>query len=157
MEKVHSFGFLIGLLFISLGINAQRPAYLENKREKLSVPSPFEQVIAKGDDRDFAYEDDEIVAFEPLSLQAPVHLLIVPKKRIPTLNDLDASETFLVGRMIQVAKKLAKERGIEESGYRLVFNTNEDSGQSVFHIHLHLLGGKPLGSMVDQEWRKNQK
>ena len=96
------------------------------------------------------YEDDEIIAFVPLREQAPVHLLVVPKKRIPTMNDIEESDANLIGRMFLVAKKLAKEKGIDQTGYRLSINTNEDSGQSVFHIHLHLLGGRKLGPMVTQ-------
>ncbi|MCB0662422.1 MAG: histidine triad nucleotide-binding protein, partial [Saprospiraceae bacterium] len=135
----------------------QSDSYLQKKAEKLSKPSPFERLIEEGAERPFAYEDEDIVAFEPLSLQAPVHLLIVPKKRIPTINEVEENQAALVGKMILVAQKLAKEYGIDQTGYRLVFNTNEDSGQSVFHIHLHLLGGNKLGPMVDQTWRSQNK
>ncbi|MFK7972914.1 MAG: histidine triad nucleotide-binding protein [Bacteroidia bacterium] len=98
------------------------------------------------------YEDDDIIAFVPLRSQAPVHILIVPKKRIPTLNDLSEADAAIFGKMYLIAKKLAAEKGIAESGYRTVFNTNEHSGQSVFHIHLHLIGGKLLGPMVTQDY-----
>ena len=87
------------------------------------------------------YEDDDVIAFVPLRLQAPVHLLIVPKKEIPTVNDATDEDLIVFGKMFLVAKKLAKENGISETGYRLTVNVNEDAGQSVFHLHMHLLGG----------------
>lgn len=144
---------LIIFLLLPIFSLAQSTDYQERKAAKLAKPSPFEGVIANAGidgNRELEYEDDEIVAFEPLRLQAPVHLLIVPKRRIPTLNDLTEEDALLVGKMILVAQQLAKKHGIDETGYRLAFNTNEDSGQSVFHIHLHLLGGKKLGPMVEQ-------
>jgi len=97
------------------------------------------------------YEDEDIIAFVPLRLQAPVHLLIVPKKEIHTINEVSEEDTLLLGKLFLVAKKLAKEQGISETGYRLSININEDAGQSVFHLHMHLLGGKTLGPMVTQE------
>ncbi len=145
--------FVILLLVLPIFTFAQSAEYQEKKAAKLAKPSPFEGVIANagvGGNRELEYEDDDIVAFEPLRLQAPVHFLVVPKRRIPTLNDLTEEDALLVGRMILVAQQLAKKHGIDETGYRLAFNTNEDSGQSVFHIHLHLLGGKKLGPMVEQ-------
>ena len=75
---------------------------------------------------------------------AKIHLLIIPKKRINTINNLSDEDTLLVGKMIQVAKDLAKKYEIDESGYRLIFNTNDDGGQTVYHIHLHLIGGEKL-------------
>lgn len=148
------------LVFTVATALAQSPEYLEKKAEKLAQPSPFERVIAEADEdseRALEYEDDEIAAFKPLGGQAPVHFLIVPKRRIPTVNDLTDDDALLVGKMVLVAQKIARKYGIDETGYRLVFNTNEDSGQSVFHIHLHLLGGMKLGPMVDQTWRKEKK
>ena len=97
------------------------------------------------------YEDDDVIAFVPLRLQAPVHLLIVPKKEIHTINDATDEDALVLGKLFLVAKKLAKEKGIAETGYRLSMNINEDAGQSVFHLHMHLLGGKKLGPMVTQE------
>jgi len=88
------------------------------------------------------YEDDEVVAFEDIRPQAPVHVLVIPRRHIPTVNALADDDASLVGRLVLVAKKIAAERGIAESGYRLVLNCNRDSGQEVFHIHLHLLGGR---------------
>ena len=90
------------------------------------------------------HEDDDIVAFEDINPQAPVHLLVVPRKHIPTLNDLTAEDDALVGRMQRLAAALAQERQIAASGYRLVVNCNAGAGQTVFHLHLHLLGGRPM-------------
>ena len=91
---------------------------------------------------EFLHDDDLVLAFKDLRPQAPVHLLVVPKKHITTLNDLMPEDNVLVGHMFQVARKLAKQSNIHEAGYRAVFNVNEAAGQSVFHIHLHLLGGR---------------
>jgi len=93
------------------------------------------------------FEDDEIVAFKDINPAAPIHILIVPKTHIATLNDLDKNHIELMGHMIHTAKKLAEEFKIHESGYRTVINCNSDAGQEVFHLHIHLLGGKPLGKM----------
>lgn len=104
----------------------------------------FCNVIGREAPGRFLYEDDAIVAFDDLNPKAPVHVLIVPKKHIPTLSDLTEEDADLVGRMVLVANRIAAERKIGRSGYRLVFNCNADAGQSVFHIHLHLLGGRPM-------------
>ena len=90
------------------------------------------------------YEDDKVAAFNDINAQAPIHILIVPKKHIATLNELTEEDEALVGHMAFVASNLAKEKGIEKNGYRLIMNCNHDAGQTVFHIHMHLLGGKPL-------------
>jgi histidine triad (HIT) family protein len=101
--------------------------------------------IAAGEiDAKMVHEDDDIVAFEDINPQAPHHLIIIPREHIATVNDLEQAHEPLFGKLASTAKKLAAERGIEESGYRLVMNCNEGAGQSVFHIHLHLLGGRPL-------------
>jgi histidine triad (HIT) family protein len=89
------------------------------------------------------YEDDRILAFNDINAQAPTHVLVVPKRHIATLNDLSADDDALVGEMIRRAAAIAKERGLS-AGYRTVFNTNRDAGQTVFHIHLHLLGGRTM-------------
>lgn len=91
------------------------------------------------------YEDDEVFAFEDISPRAPTHVLVVPKKHISTVNDLRAEDNELVGHMVGAARSIARDRGIDESGYRAAFNVNKDGGQVVYHIHLHVLGGKPLG------------
>ncbi|MEO0331795.1 MAG: histidine triad nucleotide-binding protein, partial [Bacteroidota bacterium] len=105
----------------------------------------FTKIINRELPADIVYEDEEVIAFVPLRLQAPVHLLVIPKKEIPTINDITEADTQLLGKLFLVAKKLAAEKGISESGYRLSMNINEDAGQSVFHLHMHLLGGHKLG------------
>lgn len=104
----------------------------------------FTKIIQKEIPAKIVYEDDEILAFEDIQPQAPVHILIIPKKEIPTLNDLVAEDALLVGKLFLVAQKIAKEQNFAEQGYRTVFNCNEDGGQSVDHIHLHLLAGRSL-------------
>lgn len=91
------------------------------------------------------YEDSKFIAFKDIQPKAPVHILIIPRKHIPTLQKLQESDAEMVGEIILLANKIAQENNIAESGYRLVFNCNRDAGQAVFHIHLHLLGGRALG------------
>tara|TARA_R110002051_G_scaffold290773_1_gene354432 strand:- start:62441 stop:62893 length:453 start_codon:yes stop_codon:yes gene_type:complete len=143
---------LILLLFLTSSICwSQSPEYQMKKSKKIEKSSVFTKIINREIKATIVYEDEDIIAFVPLRLQAPVHLLIVPKKEIHTVNDVSEEDTLLLGKLFLVAKKLAKEQGISESGYRLIMNSNEDAGQSVFHMHLHLLGGKTLGPMVTQE------
>lgn len=106
----------------------------------------FCNIIDKKIPAKLVYEDDKVVAFNDISPQAPVHVLIVPRQHIDTLNDLE--DANLVGHMILTAKKIGSVLGINDSGYRLIMNCNEDGGQTVFHIHLHLLGGKRLGELL---------
>jgi histidine triad (HIT) family protein len=91
------------------------------------------------------YEDAQLVAFKDITPQAPTHVLIIPRRHIATLNDLEAGDEALVGEMTRRAAAIAKEQGLAERGYRVVFNCNADAGQTVFHIHMHLLGGRRLG------------
>lgn len=88
------------------------------------------------------YEDDRVLAFNDINPQAPTHVLVVPKRHIASLNDLAADDDQLVGELVRRAAAIAKERGLAVGGYRTVFNTNRDAGQTVFHLHLHLLGGR---------------
>ncbi len=88
------------------------------------------------------YEDESVLAFEDINPQAPVHVLVIPKKHIPTALELTEDDNALIGHLFQTANRIAKEKGIENRGFRLVMNTNSESGQSVYHIHLHLLGGR---------------
>ncbi|MFP4199173.1 MAG: histidine triad nucleotide-binding protein [Halanaerobium sp.] len=104
----------------------------------------FCKISAGKTDTDFVYEDDQVVVFEDINPQAPVHLLIVPKKHIADLNHLEEKENELIGHIYQVAKKMAAENEVAESGYRVVSNCGSQGGQTVFHIHFHLLGGRQL-------------
>lgn len=144
---------LIYLLFFAFTLTAsgQSAKYIKKKTEKIEKGSVFTKIINKELPATIAYEDDDVIAFDPLRLQAPVHLLIVPKKEIHTINDINEDDAMVLGKLFLVAKKLAKEKGISETGYRLSINVNEDAGQSVFHLHMHLLGGKKLGPMVTQK------
>ncbi len=143
---------LIMLLFLTTTICwSQSSEYQKKKAKKIEKSSVFTKIINREIKATIVYEDEDIIAFIPLRLQAPVHLLIVPKKEIQTINEVSEEDTLLLGKLFLVAKKLAKEQGISETGYRLSMNINEDAGQSVFHLHMHLLGGKTLGPMVTQE------
>ena len=106
--------------------------------------SIFTKIINREIPASIVFENDEVIAFNDINPKAPVHILIVPKRPIPTINDAADEDASLLGRLVLVAKQIAKDKGIAESGYRLVFNCNADGGQEVFHIHLHLLGGKKL-------------
>jgi histidine triad (HIT) family protein len=90
------------------------------------------------------YQDEHILAFDDIQPQAPLHKLIIPRQHIATLNDLDPDSQSLVGQMVLIGKKLAQELGIAQDGYRLVFNCNQQGGQEVYHLHLHLLGGRQM-------------
>lgn len=94
---------------------------------------------------EIVYESDTVVAFRDISPQAPTHVLIIPRKHIATINDIEESDQALVGSLYTAARDIARDEGHAENGYRVVMNCNADAGQTVFHIHLHLLGGKPLG------------
>ena len=108
------------------------------------MSSLFTKIINREIPADIVYEDEEIIAFNDINPQAPVHVLIVPKKEITTLNDLELDDQEIIGKMFLTAKKLAVKLNIDKTGYRTVFNCNEHGGQTVFHIHLHLLGGRKL-------------
>ncbi len=108
------------------------------------MSSLFTKIINREIPADIVYEDDQIIAFNDINPQAPVHILIVPKKEIATLNDLEIKDQEILGKMFLTAKKLAVKLNIDKTGYRTVFNCNEHGGQTVFHIHLHLLGGRQL-------------
>jgi histidine triad (HIT) family protein len=108
----------------------------------------FSKIIRGEADADIVYQDDRVTCFRDISPAAPVHILIVPNKEIATVNDLTDEDQALAGYMLLTAKRLAREAGIHESGYRLIINCNQDGGQLVDHLHLHLLGGHPMGPMV---------
>lgn len=102
----------------------------------------FCKIVAGEITPDVVYQDENILAFRDINPQAPVHILIIPKKHIETLNELD--DTILAGKLLQTAAKLAAKEGFAENGYRTVFNCNKQGGQEVYHIHLHLLGGRQM-------------
>lgn len=104
----------------------------------------FSKIIEREIPADIVYEDDDILAFRDINPQAPVHVLVIPKVEIETVNDIRPEQAELVGRMILAAQKIASDEGIAEDGYRLVINCNRHGCQEVFHLHLHLLGGRQL-------------
>lgn len=93
---------------------------------------------------DKVFENDHVIAFRDVNPQAPTHVLVIPRKHISTVNDLTEDDKNIVGEMMLAAQQVAKQDGIEEDGYRLVMNCNEGAGQTVFHIHLHVLGGRGM-------------
>lgn len=101
--------------------------------------------IAAGDiPANKVYEDDDLLAFRDINPAAPTHILVIPKKHIATMNDVAVEDQALVGKMLLVGKEIAAREGVDENGYRLTFNTNRHGGQSVYHIHLHLLAGRQM-------------
>ena len=149
---------LIIALFVSVAIvittqsRAQSAEYTARKAKALTEKSVFEKIVDRELPATILYEDNEIMAFVPLRKQAPVHILIIPKKRIVSVNEIKNDEALLIGKMFIVARDLAKEYKIDSTGYRLVLNTNEDAGQSVFHLHMHLIGGKKTGPITTQDF-----
>ena len=104
----------------------------------------FCKIVGREIPAQLVHEDDSLIAFKDLNPQAPLHALIVPRRHVATLNDLTPADDALVGSMFRVAARLAKEHGYADRGYRTVFNCNREAGQSVFHVHLHLLAGRGL-------------
>ncbi|MDO4690274.1 MAG: histidine triad nucleotide-binding protein [Fusobacterium sp.] len=108
----------------------------------------FTKIINKEILADIVYEDDEVIAFKDIAPVAPTHILVVPKKEIPTMNDIKEEDANLIGKIYLVIGKLAKKFNLDKNGYRVVSNCNEYGGQTVFHLHFHLIGGEKLGTMV---------
>lgn len=104
----------------------------------------FCRIISREIQATIVYEDEQVVAFNDINPQAPTHVLLVPRRHIESLNDLTRDDDQLVGDLVRRAAAIARQRGVSTSGFRTVFNTNADAGQSVFHIHLHLLGGRAM-------------
>ena len=90
------------------------------------------------------YENEHIIAFNDIDPKAPVHILVIPKKHIRSINELNSSDINLAGEIILAAKKIAKDQGVDSKGFRVVFNTNDDGGQTVYHIHMHIMGGRQM-------------
>jgi len=108
----------------------------------------FSKIIRKEIPTDIVYQDDLVTAFRDISPRAPSHILIIPNKLIPTVNDVEEEDELMLGRMFTAARKIAKDEGIDKDGYRLIINCNAHGGQEVYHIHMHLLGGRPLGPLL---------
>lgn len=106
--------------------------------------SIFEKILVGEINSEIIYEDDFVFAINDINPVARIHILVIPKKRIDTLNQMNEEDTTLLGHMVLVAKNLAKEQKIDDTGYRILMNTNSDAGQTVYHIHLHLIGGEEL-------------
>jgi len=114
----------------------------------MSEQTLFSKIVGKEIPADILYQDDLVTAFRDITPKAPTHILIVTNKIIPTVDDVVAEDEAALGRMITVAAKLAKAEGISEDGYRLLINCKEHGGQEVYHIHMHLIGGRHLGQML---------
>jgi histidine triad (HIT) family protein len=112
------------------------------------VPTIFSKIIAKQAPADIVYQDELVTAFKDINPIAPVHILIVPNKEIPTVNDVSPDDEQMLGHMFVVAKKVAEAHGIAQSGYRLLVNCGPDARQEVLHLHMHVLGGRELGPML---------
>lgn len=114
----------------------------------MAAETIFSKIIRKEIPADIIYQDELVTAFRDIAPQAPTHILIIPNKLIPTVNEVTADDEAALGRLFTVAAKIAKQEGIAEDGYRLIMNCNKHGGQEVFHIHMHLVGGEPLGKML---------
>jgi histidine triad (HIT) family protein len=110
------------------------------------MPTVFSRIIAGELPADIVHRDQHLTCFRDIAPKAPVHILIVPNREIPTVNDLTEADAPLIAHMVLTAKMLAVREGIAERGYRLVWNVNQEGGQVVYHLHLHLMGGRSLGS-----------
>lgn len=114
----------------------------------MATETIFSKIIRREVPSDIVYQDEQVTAFRDINPQAPVHILIVPNKLIPTANDVTEEDEQLLGHMFVVAKQIAAQEGIAERGYRLLVNCNRDAGQEIYHLHIHLLGGRRLGPML---------
>lgn len=108
----------------------------------------FSKIVEKEIPADILFQDDRVTAFRDINPQAPVHVLIIPNKIIPTINDVSSDDEAMLGHMLVTAKKLAMQEGIADNGYRLIINCGEHGNQEVFHLHMHLVGGRPLGRIL---------
>ena len=108
----------------------------------------FSKIIRREIPADIVYQDELVTAFRDIHPQAPTHILIVPNKLIPTTNDVTTEDEAMLGRLFTVAAKIAKQEGIAENGYRLLVNCGPDSGQEVYHLHMHIVGGRKLGPLL---------
>lgn len=108
----------------------------------------FSKIIRREIPADIVYQDEYVTAFRDINPQAPVHILVVPNRVIPTVNDATGADEAMLGRLFTAAARIADEEGIADSGYRLLVNNGADAGQEVYHLHVHILGGRRLGPML---------
>ena len=125
-------------------LRGRRFACYPSRRRKRLLPTIFSKIIDREIPADIVYEDDVCIAFRDVSPQAPVHILLIPKREIASLNDLKADDAGVMGHLMVKVPEIASKAGISEEGYRIVVNTGENAGQSVFHIHIHILGGRKM-------------
>ena len=104
----------------------------------------FKKIIDKEIPADIVHEDEQCIAFRDIDPKAPTHIILIPKKEIPSMAEIDENDKELIGHLYLVASKIAKDEGVSDSGYRLVVNTNKEGGQEVYHLHIHLLGGRQM-------------
>ena len=108
----------------------------------------FAKIVAGEAPAEIVYQDEYVTAFRDINPAAPTHVLIIPNKEIPTVNDIADDDVELMGRLFLAARNIAAAEGIADSGYRLIVNCNRDGNQEVYHLHMHLVGGRPLGGMI---------
>jgi len=108
----------------------------------------FSKIIRKEIPSDMVYQDDTVTAFRDINPKAPTHILIIPNYIIPTMDDISEKDELVLGHMLNVAAQIARKKGIAEKGYRVLINCREHGGQEVYHLHMHLFGGRPLGPML---------
>ncbi len=131
--------------------------YRKMKAEQLAGPSPYQNIIdGKDSSVVIIYENKDVIAFTPSKAEAPIHYIIAAKKRISSVNELTDKDLALAGKLLLAGRDIAKQLGLDESGYRLVINTNRQAGQSVFHLHMDLLAGAFLGKMCDEVLEDNE-
>lgn len=114
----------------------------------MSTETIFSKIIRREIPADIVYEDDLVTAFRDINPQAPTHILIIPNKLIPTVDDVTSDDELALGRLFTAAAKIAQDEGIAADGYRLIVNCRNHGGQEVYHLHMHLVGGRPLGRML---------
>jgi histidine triad (HIT) family protein len=155
LPKMHRLGNANRMLGLELSITATDFVYIiinivkfRQRSQVMAEETLFSKIIRREIPADILYQDDLVTAFRDIQPKAPTHVLIIPNHLIPTANDVKASDELALGRMITVAAKLAAEAGIAKDGYRLIMNCNQHGGQEVYHIHMHLVGGKSLGPML---------
>jgi histidine triad (HIT) family protein len=118
------------------------------QHEEETMTTIFSKIISGEIQADIVYQDEQVTAFRDIEPQAPIHILIVTNKEIPTINDMRIDDEQLVGHMFTVAQQIALREGIAEDGYRLLVNCNKNAGQEIFHLHMHFFAGRPLGPML---------